>query len=136
MLTSLPSSQASEFPSRVSFVHNPAVGPADSTIHPQVSSLFAQLIMKGLLERVSPGRLLEILGAGDVASPDHTRQVVIAAESGLDEILERTELKDEEYQEYAKASRLVARALGFVPGEQGLLVNGRVCCPFWSQAIG
>lgn len=132
----LPSSQASDFPSRVSFVHNPfvhnpaVVGPADPALHPQVSSLFAQLIINGLLERASPDRLLEILSAGDVASPDHSRQIVIAAGSGLDEILQGTELKDEEYQDYVKASRLVARTLGFAPGEQGLLVNGRVCRSF------
>ncbi|TFY57738.1 hypothetical protein EVJ58_g6843 [Rhodofomes roseus] len=102
-----------EFPSRISFIHNPAVGSIEPVIRPQVSSLFAQLIVHGLLERASP-------------SP---RKKVISPEGALDEILGKTELKDSEYREYVKVSRLVAREFGLAPGEQGLVVNGRIIGP-------
>ncbi|KAH9924083.1 glycosyltransferase family 24 protein [Fomitopsis serialis] len=110
-----------EFPSRITFIHNPAAGSAEPVTRPQVSSLFTQLIINGLLERASPSRLLKILGFGDVAVPNHNRQIVISPESELDEILGKTELNDEEYTEYIKTSRLVVRDLGFAPGQQGWL---------------
>ena len=36
----------------------------------------------------------------------------------------------EEYSDYVKQSRLVARELGLLPGQKGLVVNGRVSHDF------
>jgi len=36
------------------------------------------------------------------------------------------QLKPEEYADYVKAGRLVARELGLAPGQSALVVNGRV----------
>jgi hypothetical protein len=39
-------------------------------------------------------------------------------------------LKPEEYVDYVKAGRLVARELGLAPGQSALVVNGRVSVPW------
>ncbi|PCH34985.1 glycosyltransferase family 24 protein [Wolfiporia cocos MD-104 SS10] len=118
------------YPSRISFIHNPSEAPITrSQTRPQVSSLVAQLISKGLLHRASPSRLLRLLGFGDVAAPKQSPQTVISAEDSLDDILSGTVLTDAEYDEFVTASRLIAREVGLAPGDQAVVVNGRVVGP-------
>ncbi|KAH9930812.1 glycosyltransferase family 24 protein [Amylocystis lapponica] len=129
-------SAKSDSPSRFSFVHNPAAassGPAGRRT--QVSSLLAHLVSKEALYRVSPARLLGVLGFSDPAVPNAGPQVVISPEGSLDDMLDGALLDDggrEAYEGFVKSCRLIARELEFAPGEQGLIVNGRVLGPMAS----
>ncbi|KAL6299204.1 glycosyltransferase family 24 protein [Sparassis latifolia] len=118
--------------SRVSFIHNPATPWSASTRRPPTSSLLAHLITKDTLHRVSPSRLLKVLGLSEPSVPIHSPQVVISPEGSLDDILGGTLLEDagqETYEDFVQASRLLVRELGLAAGEQAVIVNGRVVGP-------
>lgn len=114
-------------PSRFSFVHNPS---GEESLVPSkpahISSLLAHLTLKRKLHRMAPSRLLEILGLGNVATPGDSTQIVISSEGTLDDILGGSILEDAEYEAYLKSSRLMAHELRLAPGEQAVIVNGRV----------
>ncbi|KAI0948225.1 hypothetical protein AcW1_009797 [Taiwanofungus camphoratus] len=117
-------------PSRFSFVHNPS---GEESLVPSkpahISSLLAHLTLKRKLHRMAPSRLLEILGLGNVATPGDSTQIVISSEGTLDDILGGSILEDAEYEAYLKSSRLMAHELRLAPGEQAVIVNGRVLGP-------
>ncbi|OSX61274.1 glycosyltransferase family 24 protein [Postia placenta MAD-698-R-SB12] len=121
----------SSYPSRVSFIHNPAnLTKAPSTVETASSSLLAQLICQGILHHVPPSRLVETLGLEDASADEQSSQVVLPAAGSLDDILHEGTLSNKEYDDYVRSSRLIVRDLKLEPGEQALIVNGRVVGPF------
>ncbi|EGO03944.1 glycosyltransferase family 24 protein [Serpula lacrymans var. lacrymans S7.3] len=117
--------------SRVTFVHNPA----PSTHSHSVSSLLSQLISKDVLATISPARLKRALGldeAGSVSTPDESAQVALKAdllrEYGVDggEVV----VAEDAYAGYVGSCKALARELRLLPGEQAILVNGRLVGPF------
>ncbi len=76
-----------------------------------------------LLSRLTPGQLLKTLGFGDVdASSEGSTQEPFS----LDDLVGTEAYTGEEYEKYLTACRLVIRQLDLKPGEQALIVNGRV----------
>ncbi|TBU43432.1 glycosyltransferase family 24 protein [Dichomitus squalens] len=114
--------------SRLSFIHNPAtVSPfAKSDKFASPSRFLAELVTRGLLSKVTPERLLNALGLGDPeVSVDHEKQEPYF----FNELTGSKVFSGEEYSKYLNACRLAARQLELQPGEQAVIVNGRVVGP-------
>ncbi|EGO29865.1 glycosyltransferase family 24 protein [Serpula lacrymans var. lacrymans S7.9] len=93
------------------------------------------LISKDVLATISPARLKRALGldeAGSVSTPDESAQVALKAdllrEYGVDggEVV----VAEDAYAGYVGSCKALARELRLLPGEQAILVNGRLVGPF------
>ena len=122
--------------SRVSFVHNPS---SNGTHHVhgtvRTSSLLGYLQTKKLLRNIAPSHLLNILDLGPVFSPAIIDQTVASADGALGDIFGGALVADasedkENYEEFVRASQFIVRKMKLAPGEQALVVNGRVS-PRW-----
>lgn len=69
---------------------------------------------------------METLGLEDASADEQSSQVVLPAAGSLDDILHEGTLSNKEYDDYVRSSRLIVRDLKLEPGEQALIVNGRV----------
>jgi UDP-glucose:glycoprotein glucosyltransferase len=95
--------------------------------------------MRGSLSKATAATLLSALGLdsnvdGYVPPLPEGSQIPLGktdAYEALTESVHLDHLKLEEYVDYVKAGRLVARELGLAPGQSALVVNGRVSAP-WS----
>ncbi len=112
--------------SRLSFIHNPAVSsPHANADKPEgPSRSIAQLVSSDVLSKVTPERLLTALGLRNpvVVPVDGEKQ----APFSLDEVVGAKVFTSTEYEKYSNACRLVLRQLELKPGEQAVIVNGRV----------
>lgn len=124
----------------MSFIHNPSSnfkGP-ESTPRAPASWLLSHLHIRGSLSKATPAILLSALGLdsnidGYVPPVSEGSQIPLGktdAYEALTEGVHLDHLKLEEYVDYVKAGRLVARELGLVPGQSALVVNGRVSVPW------
>ncbi|KAJ7513036.1 glycosyltransferase family 24 protein [Mycena galericulata] len=117
---------------RVSFVHNPTTVDADSTTRPPVSWFLSHLLARNLLSKTSAGRLLRALGLEEqvpaVQSDGHQIPLVKEREDLTDGV-GLSGYSAEEYDKFVRSSRLVVRQLQLAPGQQALVVNGRVIGP-------
>ncbi|GLB42376.1 putative UDP-glucose:Glycoprotein Glucosyltransferase [Lyophyllum shimeji] len=117
---------------RISFIHNPVSDPPETTNRPVASWLISHLIKSHLLSKAAPEQLLWALGAdatGDGA------QTVLSQDEAVQPLTAGVKVADFDaggYAEYVTSSRLVAREIGVAPGQQALLVNGRVVGPIES----
>jgi UDP-glucose:glycoprotein glucosyltransferase len=92
------------------------------------SSLFSHLISTALLAQASPAQILHALESNSPVTADSDHQTMLFR--ALNEFVRKVPLSDfdyEAYTQYVKSSRLIARELQLHPGEQALLMNGRVC---------
>ncbi|KII87653.1 glycosyltransferase family 24 protein [Plicaturopsis crispa FD-325 SS-3] len=123
-----------ESKTRISFIHNPVNSSATVTDRPHMSWFLSHLISASLLPQTSPSHLLRALGLESIVDTHNNPQVVLAKDEGsLDKLTGGVGLNDidaAEYASYEKSCRLVARELGLAPGEQALIVNGRIVGPF------
>ena len=121
-LLDLTCSQTETSVTRVSFVHNPSTDtpPATTT----TSSLLGTLITKGTLSNLSPAKLLEVLDSTSNIAAGQSEQVIVLSVAALEELLDGAPLVAPD--EFVRASRYVLRALKVAPGENALIVNGRV----------
>jgi UDP-glucose:glycoprotein glucosyltransferase len=108
---------------RMTFVHNPTTIDA---FKPQsrASWLVSHLLAANLMSKVSPAKLLTAIGFDSPVS-----QAVLSAPGDLDELTGGVRLEDMDataYSQYVKSSRLVAREVQVSPGQQALIINGRV----------
>ncbi|KAJ7136717.1 glycosyltransferase family 24 protein [Mycena epipterygia] len=114
---------------RVSFMHNPgSVDSADPSSRPPVSWLLSHLVAKNLLSKASSSRLLRALGLEAPVSPSDGTQIPLSKDDLTDGV-GISGYSAEDYARFVKSSRLVARDLQLAPGEQALIVNGRVIGP-------
>jgi UDP-glucose:glycoprotein glucosyltransferase len=118
--------QKSDSRTRVSFIHNPnntsSGDPIDSS---SPSYLISQIINSHGLVSASPGKVLLALGLDPSVPAGDRLQGVLSKDGLVDQ--HDGKLDAEAYARFVKSSRLVARELHVVPGEQFLIVNGRVC---------
>ncbi len=75
--------------------------------------------------------MLDVLRSGSVGPSKAIDQVVLSAEGLSDDALRDALLPDmteetEDYQQFVEASRFVLRDLKIGPGEQVVIMNGRV----------
>ncbi|KAG6839745.1 hypothetical protein C0991_012004, partial [Blastosporella zonata] len=114
---------------RISFIHNPVDDPTEGPNRPLASWLIAHLIKTNLVSKTAPEYFLRALG---VVGPTNGAQAVLSQDEVIRALTEGVKVVDFDpvyYAEYVKASRLVAREIGVAPGQQALLVNGRVVGP-------
>ncbi|KAI1789267.1 glycosyltransferase family 24 protein [Ganoderma leucocontextum] len=114
--------------SRFSFIHNSATSSprAKSDQLGSPSRSVAQLVTSDLLSKVTPERLLNVLRLGD---PEVLSDDGMQVPYSLDELTGAKVLTSAEYEQYMNACRLVVRQLELKPGEQAVIVNGRVVGP-------
>lgn len=108
---------------RISFVHNPAAKQAPAGFGFSVESLLGHLITQGTLSKLPPAKLLDVITRGARAAPAQSDQVVLALERDVLAGASPSALDD---AAFVQASRRVLRELKLQPGEQALVVNGRV----------
>ncbi|KAJ6586424.1 glycosyltransferase family 24 protein [Mycena vulgaris] len=118
-----------ESKSRVSFVHNPStLDAADPTVRPPVSWLLSHLLARNLLSKASSSRLLRALGLEAPVSPSEGTQIPLSTDD-LTEGVGIAGYSSDDYATFVRSSRLVARELQLVPGQQAVVINGRVIGP-------
>jgi len=128
----------------VSFVHNPTNDPTEMTkggARPTASWLISHLLSSGSgsdsLGAVSSSDLARALGVEDLElsydgrdqDQDQAQVYLTKQQDALQKLtggVKVGEMSVERYEAYVGASRLVVREMGALPGEQVLLVNGRV----------
>ncbi|KAH8101097.1 glycosyltransferase family 24 protein, partial [Cristinia sonorae] len=107
---------------RLTFIHNPSV---DQDGLGPVSTILGQLVANDALSKFSPSRLLGSLKLEDVAaSVNEDEQVVLQAQDNLLEGLTQSGAP------FLSASHAVVHDLQLKPGQQALIVNGRIVGPF------
>lgn len=122
------SSQTADSQSRVSFIHNPTNDPLESTVQPTASWLISHLLSTNRLSKASATQLLRGLGMTASVGADEAQ----APLSQQDELLELTgnvptsDFNKDDYVNYVRRCRLVAREMGISSKDPVILVNGRV----------
>ena len=123
--------QNAESPSRLTFIHNPSSNLHEP--HRRVSPIFSHLIAHGLLSKISLKEFeLLLVPEQDQTYDSPSGQVILSENSKVYQLLQDVGLAmdglsdSEAYKRYCHRSRLIARELGISPGEQVLVVNGRV----------
>ncbi|KAJ7608670.1 UDP-glucose:glycoprotein glucosyltransferase-domain-containing protein [Roridomyces roridus] len=117
---------------RLSVVHNPSSVNPDSIARPPVSWLLSHLLGRNLLSKASSTRLLRALGLEFEVPVVPSEGSQIPLTKGDDDLTDGVGLAGysaEDYDKFVKSSRLVARELQLAPGQQALVVNGRVVGP-------
>ena len=113
---------------RIAFLHNPTNIDHLDAVKSTVSSLLSYLHCQGLFPNISPSELLTAVGFAPATSMENESQTVLTQESLIDTLAKGGfgGDKNNEYKDYVFSSRLVAREIGLRPGQQALIVNGRV----------
>jgi UDP-glucose:glycoprotein glucosyltransferase len=110
-------------------VHNPAQIPDSTSEIPVVSFLISYLHTEGLFSKATPTRILQALGLFSSVPFAEGSQTVISEQATINDLTGGVLLKDiskEAYTKYLTSTHLLAREIGLRPGEQALVVNGRV----------
>ena len=112
---------------RISFIHNPREPNGISSDGQRRSRIFPQLMATNLLYKLSPSQLLQLVGAPSKQDQVEDRQNVLSQDGVPDSFLDAINSFDAvAYDRYTRTSRVVARDLHLAPGEQALILNGRV----------
>ncbi|KAJ8514563.1 hypothetical protein ONZ45_g7920 [Pleurotus djamor] len=113
----------------VAFLHNPSPDTESSSVRSPTSWLFSHLVSKGLLSKAAPSQLLQVL-TNEV--PIDAAQEPLSREDVFSQLTGGVGLSDFDaasYASYVKVGKLISREIQLKPGEQGLLINGRVLGP-------
>lgn len=114
---------------RLCFVHNPVLKVSSIATQEYPSVILGRLISQGRLSKTSPSLLLDALGLSETPTLGEDNQVVMTSKDTLIDILNDSSVDSIEeagHEEYLKSCQLLVRALNLSPGEQALVVNGRV----------
>jgi UDP-glucose:glycoprotein glucosyltransferase len=112
---------------RISFIHNPSQPNGISSGGQRRSRIFSQLMTTNAMYKLSPSQLLQVIGAPSKQDQVEDRQNVLSQDEVPDSLLDAINDFDAvAYDGYIRTSRLVARDLHLAPGEQALILNGRV----------
>ncbi|KAF9648458.1 glycosyltransferase family 24 protein [Thelephora ganbajun] len=118
---------------RIAFLHNPANIDDIDAVQPTVSILLSHLHTQGLFSSTSPSELLAAVGLAPPPPRENESQTTLTQESVIDKLTKNNGSKGDSkkwYRDYVLSSSLVAREIGLRPGQQALIVNGRVVGPF------
>lgn len=122
----------SDSPARIAFLHNPANTDDLDNVQPAVSSLLSRLHTQGSLSSVSPSELLTAVGLEPPPPTENESQTVLSQESVVDKLTKGNGSKEDDrkgYRYYVTSSSLIAGEIGLRPGQQALIVNGRIVGP-------
>lgn len=109
-------------------MHNPSNIDNVDVEQPTVSSLLSHLHTQGLFSSTSPSELLTAVGLAPPPT-ENVSQTVLTRESMIERLTKANGSKEGSeagYRDYILSSSLVAREIGLRPGQQALIVNGRV----------
>ena len=98
-------------------------------VQPTVSGLLSHLHTQGRLAGTSPSELLTAVGLAPPPLAENESQTVLTQETLIEKLTKGDGSKEdtkETYRDYLLSSRSVAREIGLRPGQQALIVNGRV----------
>ena len=98
-------------------------------MQPTVSSILSHLHTRGLFAGTSPSDLLTAVGLASPSLAENEPQTVLTQESLIEKLTEDDGSNADSkrmYRDYVLSSRLAAREIGLRPGQQALIVNGRV----------
>ncbi|KAH9887933.1 glycosyltransferase family 24 protein [Cubamyces lactineus] len=113
--------------SRLSFIHSSSGSASSQAASAKApSSIIGRLIAADAFSRITPDRLLAILSLGH-QTEDVTQTPL--SDSEIEDILADLPGSEEAYVKYLNACRLIVRKLELKPGEQAVIVNGRVVGP-------
>lgn len=115
--------------SRFAFIHNPTSHRRNIQRSP--SSLLAHLTATQSMQKATPAQLLHILGLAEVEvqAQQESSQIVIPQNTVLDELLGGVVMPGsgkEVFDQFSRSTRALVELLKLAPGEQALIVNGRV----------
>ena len=122
-------SKGPDSPTRIGFLHNPANTDDLDAVQPTISRLLSHLHTQGLFTTTSPSELLTAVGFTPLSSIENDSQAVLTKESVTKKLTKGDSSKGDAskgYRDYVISSSLVARKIGLGPGQQALIVNGRV----------
>ncbi|KAF9461692.1 glycosyltransferase family 24 protein, partial [Collybia nuda] len=125
-------SVTADSPSRISFIHNSANDPLETAVQPTASWLISHLFSSGRLLKVSAAQLLRGLEIPVSSGTDGAQARLSQQHEALLELtggVPSSEFNREEYVDYVRRSRLLAREMGISPNEPVILVNGRLVGP-------
>ena len=123
-------------PTRIGFLHNPYNIDDVDVVQPTVSSLLSHLHTQGLFTSISPSELLTAVGFAPQPPIENESQTVLTQESVIEKLTNGNSVKGDTrkgYHDYVISSSLVAREIGLRPGQQALIVNGRVSLIYLHQ---
>ena len=110
-------------------MHNSANIDDVDVVQPTVSNLLSHLHTRGLFTGTSPSELLAAVGLVQPSLEENGSQTVFTQESLIEKLTKDDGSNGDNkkmYRDYVLSSRLVAREIGLRPGQQALIVNGRV----------
>lgn len=124
-------SKGPDSPTRIGFLHNPVNMDGVDALQPTISKLLSHLHTQGLFTSTPPSELLTAVGF--VPPMESESQTPITQESMIEKLTKGNGSKGDArkgYRDYVISSSLVAREIGLRPGQQALIVNGRVSPTF------
>lgn len=122
-------SKGPDSPTRIGFLHNPTNTNDLDTVQPTISCLLSHLHTQGLFTTTSSFELLTAVGFTPLQLVENESQTVLTQESVTKKLMKGDGSKGDAskwYRDYVTSSSLVARKIGLRPGQQALIVNGRV----------
>ncbi|OSD04995.1 glycosyltransferase family 24 protein [Trametes coccinea BRFM310] len=113
--------------SRLSFIHAPSTASAVRDLPETAPShILGRLIAGDALSKITPEQLLNVLGLNEPLE-NGTQQPL--TQGSVEELLVDLPGSGAAYEKYLNACRLIARQLELKPGEQAIIVNGRLVGP-------
>ncbi|KAJ3001154.1 hypothetical protein NUW54_g6613 [Trametes sanguinea] len=113
--------------SRLSFIHAPsAASSAQDLPETAPSHILGRLIAGDALSKVTPEQLLDVLGLSEPLADGTQRPL---SHSSIEELLADLPGSGAAYEKYLNACRLIVRQLELKPGEQAIVINGRLVGP-------
>nr|GAT58270.1 predicted protein [Mycena chlorophos] len=120
---------------RLTFIHNPTKLEADSGDRPHASWLLAHLVGKNLMSKASSWALRCALGGTPHTPEDWQDPLGLPCAQELTGGIGISEYSAADYAAFVRSGRLLARELQFAPGENGLVINGRIVGPLPAGAV-
>lgn len=121
-------------------MHNPADIDDIDIVQPTVSSLLSHLHTQGQFAGTSSSEFLAAVGLAPPPLGQNELQSVLTRESLIEKLTKRNGSKEDgkkAYRDYVSSSLLVAHEIGLLPGQQALIINGRVSFKFpWKTHFG
>jgi hypothetical protein len=118
--------QSDESVARASFLHVPSEDRQDQK--PFASTLLSHIASTTSKRSITPNRLLTALGFA-IPADAQARQEVLDQSSALQALLDGASLEKadtRQYGEYVRFAKSVLRRVGASPGDNILIINGRV----------
>ncbi|KAF7321048.1 hypothetical protein HMN09_00192100 [Mycena chlorophos] len=120
---------------RLTFIHNPTKLEADSGDRPHASWLLAHLVGKNLMSKASSWALRCALGGTPHTPEDWQDPLGLPCAQELTGGIGISEYSAADYAAFVRSGRLLARELQFAPGENGVVINGRIVGPLPAGAV-